>query len=65
MLPNDRPSDELIEDDGALDRWFDAYQRDMARKLGKRGGGGDSRLDLTGRSQTAIPVFGGPDAPVG
>jgi len=63
MLPSDRPSDELIEDDSALDRWFEAYQRDMIRKLTKKGGG-DPRFDLAGRSQE-IPVFGGPDGPVG
>lgn len=35
MLPSERPDDETIEDDGALDRWYESYQREMARKHGK------------------------------
>ncbi len=29
---SDRPSDEIIEDDEAIDRWYENYLRDMTRK---------------------------------
>lgn len=35
MLPSDRPDDQLIEDDAALDRWYESYQREMLRKFSK------------------------------
>jgi hypothetical protein len=41
MPSTDRPDDKLLGDDAALDRWYEQYARDMARKLarGNRGAG--------------------------
>lgn len=36
MLPSDRPDDAVIEDDEQLDRWYDSYLRETAKKLGKK-----------------------------
>jgi hypothetical protein len=36
MSPADRPDDRVIEDDVALDRWYESYQRDIIRKHGKK-----------------------------
>lgn len=35
MSSADRPDDDLLEDDAALDRWFDAYLREQARKAAR------------------------------
>lgn len=35
MMPADKPENHIIEDDEALDRWFDNYVRETARKHGK------------------------------
>jgi len=39
MLPTDRPDDAIIQDDAKLDRWFEHFMRDTARKLSRRAGG--------------------------
>lgn len=36
MLPSDRPSDDVIENDAELDRWYQNYIREMAIKSGKQ-----------------------------
>jgi hypothetical protein len=36
MLPSDRPSDDVIDNDAELDRWYQNYIRDMALKAGKQ-----------------------------
>lgn len=36
MLPSDRPDDATIEDDEALDKWYQAYTREQALKFGKK-----------------------------
>jgi len=36
MLPSDRPDDTIIEDDEALDSWYQNYIREMAIKSGKK-----------------------------
>lgn len=56
MLPNDKPEDDVIEDDVALDRWFQQYLRESARKLGQRGG--DSKYDLVGEGRREQPITG-------
>jgi hypothetical protein len=36
MLPSDRPEDAIIEDDAALDKWYEAYLREQAVKYGRK-----------------------------
>jgi len=36
MLPSDRPDDDVIQDDVALDKWYQAYLREQAHKLGRK-----------------------------
>ena len=36
MLPSDKPDDKTIEDDDALDKWYQHYIREQAIKSGKR-----------------------------
>jgi hypothetical protein len=36
MLPSDRPDDDVINDDSALDRWYQGYIREQAIKSGKK-----------------------------
>jgi len=36
MLPSDRPTDEIIEDDEALDAWYQSYLREQAIKAGRK-----------------------------
>lgn len=36
MNPKDKPTDELIENDYELDRWFDGYIKDLQRRAGGR-----------------------------
>ena len=56
MSATDRPDDALLEDDERLDKWFDQYVRDTARKAGRNHG--DPRLSFTGqREAQAIEVF--------
>lgn len=55
MMPSDKPADDIIEDDERLDRWFEAYLRDLARKSGAKSG--DSRFDLTGEAQPLPSVI--------
>lgn len=43
LPPSDKPDDGTIEDDTALDKWFEQFQRDIARKSG---GKGDPKYDL-------------------
>jgi hypothetical protein len=60
MHPSDKPEDKLIEDDEALDKWFDAYLKDVARKSARpRGGsinGGNPEADR--ERARRINVFG-------
>jgi hypothetical protein len=35
MMPTDKPDDAVINDDVRLDQWYENYQRETARKLGK------------------------------
>ena len=58
LPPSDRPSDDIIEDDEALDRWYKAYVRRMASQAG---GKGDSRYSLLGDAGQGdnIKEFGG------
>ena len=37
MPASDRPDDRTIENDDAIDRWFEQYQRHAARKAGRSG----------------------------
>lgn len=43
MLPGDRPTDDVINDDERLDQWYDAFVRENARKFARKGApaGGD------------------------
>ena len=52
MLPSDRPDDKTIDDDEALDRWYEGYQREMAIALGKKSAQGAFA------EQVQIPQFG-------
>lgn len=36
MLPSERPDDDVIQDDVALDKWYQAYVREQAIASGKR-----------------------------
>lgn len=36
LLPSERPSDDVIQDDAALDKWYQAYIREQAIASGKR-----------------------------
>lgn len=36
MSPADRPDDDIIANDVKLDAWYEQYQRDLMRKLGKQ-----------------------------
>jgi len=36
MLPADKPDDATIEDDEALDRWYQNYSREQAIRSGKK-----------------------------
>lgn len=51
MLPQDRPADDVIEDDAALDSWYQEYLREAARKAGKR-----SNVSMDGGQ---VPQFSG------
>lgn len=42
MLPSDRPDDDVIQDDVALDKWYQAYLREQAHKSGRRTQASDS-----------------------
>jgi hypothetical protein len=47
MLPSDKPSDDVIENDAELDRWYQNYVREMAIKSGKKQKvGGDSQVPM-------------------
>lgn len=48
MLPSDRPSDDVIDNDAELDQWYQNYVRDMAIKSGKKQNTG---------SNVQIPMF--------
>lgn len=48
MLPSEKPEDEIIADDERLDRWFEHYLHELARRSGKKGG--DPQYDLTGNA---------------
>lgn len=37
LPPSDRPDDEVIDDDAALDTWWETYQRDIMKKAGHKG----------------------------
>jgi hypothetical protein len=51
MLPSDKPDDRLIEDDEALDRWYDSFVREQAIKYGKK----SSQSEF---SSVTIPQYG-------
>lgn len=53
MPATDRPDDATLADDARLDKWFDQYVRDQARKAGRTHG--DPRLQFTGREDRAQP----------
>lgn len=36
MLPSDKPDDATIEDDDALDKWYNNYVREQAIKSGRK-----------------------------
>lgn len=48
MLPSDRPTDDVIEDDAALDKWYQDYVREQARKAAKTS---------TGSMDVQVPQF--------
>jgi hypothetical protein len=54
MLLEDRPDDKVIEDDEALDRWYQAYVREQTLKAAKRSNAGGAFADTV-----QIPQFGG------
>jgi hypothetical protein len=57
---NEQPPADVLEDDVQLDKWFEAYRRELVRKAGGRAG--DPRFDLLNRTaRSAIPEVG-PDA---
>jgi hypothetical protein len=58
MMPTDRPPDDIIEDDVELDRWYENYQRESAKKAAQAGKG-DPRLSLMGDPKDHIPQFRG------
>ena len=49
MLPSDRPSDDVIEDDTELDKWYQAYVREQAVKNGK--------ARNVGQDDVSVPQF--------
>ncbi len=57
MPATDRPDDALLADDQRLDKWFDQYVRDQARKAGRNHG--DPRYSFLGPAEgpQAIEVF--------
>lgn len=48
MSPTDRPEDTVIENDRELDKWYQAYVREQARKQGRR---------ASGSQDVAVPQF--------
>ena len=56
LPPSDRPADDVIEDDAALDKWFERYTRDLARKQGKRQGTALSEEE----ARALIPKYNAP-----
>jgi hypothetical protein len=59
MMPNDRPSDDVIADDEALDRWFDKYTRDVAKRMGGTAQSQTHGSDLLGMDkENMIPMMG-------
>lgn len=36
MLPSDKPDDAIIENDAELDKWYENFLREQARKMGKK-----------------------------
>jgi hypothetical protein len=51
MMPSDKPDDQLLDDDEALDRWYDGYVRAQAIKYGKKS-------DRSGFDVANIPQYG-------
>lgn len=52
MLPNERPPQTTIDNDFELDRWQEAYTRDLARSLGAKSS------PFFGEAMEKIPKFG-------
>lgn len=54
MPMSDRPDDYLLADDDRLDRWYDAYVRNLQHEAAKAGSGVGPTPDFS-----ELPQFGG------
>lgn len=59
MSPTDKPEDRIVDDDEELDKWFDRYMKDIARKAAQaKGGRGSINGDADRERARRINVFG-------